>query len=152
MVFVGTDNKRPAPMYELALLCRAPRIVARSRATIRGDGKNTITLQDFEAWDRLARLIAEAVKADKILKIIAAVRHRLVIDYGSLFAAWRDHFDVDHNGTVSMSEFWDACRKLGLAFGGNAIYLHRHKDSKGSALPADPNNQRNQKMSKNQKM
>jgi len=51
---------------------------------------------------------------DAVCNSLEGFKRILLHQYGSLFAAWRHHLDVDQNGVVTQSDFAAACRKVGI--------------------------------------
>jgi len=51
---------------------------------------------------------------DVIVTNLANFKKMLKTKYGSIFSAWNHVLDVDHNGVVTLRDFADACRSLGV--------------------------------------
>jgi len=51
---------------------------------------------------------------DKVVNSLAGFKRLLKEKYGSIYAGWRHILDVDRDGRVTLMNFADACRKLGI--------------------------------------
>eukprot|EP00930_Biecheleria_cincta_P015347 TRINITY_DN12838_c0_g1_i2.p1 TRINITY_DN12838_c0_g1~~TRINITY_DN12838_c0_g1_i2.p1 ORF type:complete len:1659 (-),score=424.51 TRINITY_DN12838_c0_g1_i2:53-5029(-) len=57
---------------------------------------------------------AEVQKTDLIVRSLDDFKKMLCHHHGSLFSAWRQHFDLDDNLVVTRAEFAKGCQKLGI--------------------------------------
>lgn len=67
---------------------------------------------------------------DVIVNNLANFKRMLRTKYGSIFSAWNHLLDADHNGVVTLRDFADACRTLGVK-AAQKIWLELDADVKG---------------------
>jgi len=58
--------------------------------------------------------IDEDKSKDRIVSSVDGFKKMLIVKYGSLFSAWRNSLDTDHNGIMAQADFANACRDMGI--------------------------------------
>lgn len=73
---------------------------------------------------------------DVIVSSLTQFKQMIKHKYGSIFSAWRNSLDADHNGVVTLKDFSDACRNLG-AKAIQKIWMELDVDAKGQVSLKD---------------
>mmetsp|Transcript_15023 Transcript_15023/g.39626 ORF Transcript_15023/g.39626 Transcript_15023/m.39626 type:complete len:722 (+) Transcript_15023:504-2669(+) len=60
------------------------------------------------------KLLEDAADLDKAISTVDGFKRKLIEKYGSLFAAWMNLLDKDHNNIMARVDFAEACRHLGV--------------------------------------
>merc|ERR1719502_1106660 len=77
------------------------------------------------------------VSLDKGMHSLKDLKKQMLVNYGSIYGAWRNALDLDGNGRLSFGEFCIALRNLG--YGGNVkeIWFALDQDHDGFVSLSD---------------